>query len=100
MLDFGVIGVIGGEKYMSDLLVGIDLGTSNCAVAYVDPSRGTGSPILDFPVTQLRRLGDVAPQPLLPSCIYLPGEHELPAVAIALPWDPAPQHVIGEFARW
>ena len=85
---------------MSDLLVGIDLGTSNCAVAYVDPSRGTGSPILDFPVTQLRRLGDVAPQPLLPSCIYLPGEHELPAVAIALPWDPAPQHVIGEFARW
>jgi molecular chaperone DnaK (HSP70) len=82
-----------------EYLVGIDLGTSNCAVAVIDPSRGADAPVADFAVTQIRQPGDAGPAPLLPSAIYLKGEHELPAEAIALPWDPVPQDIVGEFAR-
>src|SRR5215831_20367113 len=82
-----------------EYLVGIDLGTSNCAVAIVEPSSGADAPVADFPVTQVRRLGDAGPNPLLPSATYIKGEHELPAEAIALPWDPDPSVVVGEFAR-
>src|SRR5947209_14023426 len=82
-----------------EYLVGIDLGTSNCAVAYVDPSGRSSARVVDFPVTQVRELGNLGPASLLPSAIYLKGEHELPAEAIALPWDPTPKEIVGEFAR-
>jgi molecular chaperone DnaK (HSP70) len=82
-----------------DYLVGIDLGTSNCAVAYVEPSKGPEAPVADFPVTQVLQLGNAGPAPLLPSAIYIKGEHEIPSEAIALPWDPAPREIVGEFAR-
>src|SRR5579883_1833003 len=84
---------------VSPYLVGIDLGTSNCAVAYVDPSQGADAKVVDFPVMQVRQPGNTAPAPLFPSAIYIKGEHELPAEAVALPWDPAPRDIVGEFAR-
>ncbi len=88
--------------------VGIDLGTSNCAVASADLAAGADAPIVDFPIPQVQRPGQVAAQPLLPSCLYLPGAHELAAGAAALPWDSpsgnsaaaAPAPIVGEFARW
>src|SRR5262249_35870480 len=83
----------------STYLVGIDLGTSNCAVAYVEPAHGADARVADFPVTQVRQPGDTGPVPLLPSAIYLKGEHELPAEAVALPWDSLPRDIIGDFAR-
>ncbi len=58
-------------------IVGIDLGTSNCALAFVEPAQGRQAAVVDFPVLQVNRPGEVLPLPLLPSCIYLPGEHEL-----------------------
>ncbi|HSB67898.1 MAG TPA: Hsp70 family protein [Candidatus Methylomirabilis sp.] len=79
-------------------LIGIDLGTSNCAVAAAEPRAGRG--VTDIPILQLQRPGDVTPRPLLPSCIYLPGQHELPPEAIRLPWESGPDCVVGEFARW
>ena len=82
-----------------EMLVGIDLGTSNCAVASVDPARGPDAPVNDFSVLQVRHPGDVSPAPLLPSAIYIKSEHELPSEAIALPWDPNPNEIVGEFAR-
>jgi molecular chaperone DnaK (HSP70) len=82
-----------------EYLIGIDLGTSNCAVAYVDPSKGPEALPADFPVTQALQLGNTGPAPLLPSTIYIKGEHELSPEAIALPWDPSPRDVVGEFAR-
>lgn len=81
-------------------LVGIDLGTSNCAAAWVDPARGAEAEVLDLPIPQLRRLGEVGALPLLPSCVYIPGEHELPAEAVRLPWEGSPGMIVGEFARW
>ncbi len=81
-------------------LVGIDLGTSNCAMAFVEPERGPDAPITDFPITQLNRPGETGAHPLLPSCIYLPGQHELAAGATRLPWADEPSALVGEFARW
>jgi molecular chaperone DnaK (HSP70) len=85
---------------MSDFLIGIDLGTSNSAVAYIDRSSGPDASVLDFPVVQTVRPFDVRPQALLPSALYLQHPDELPAEAYSLPWDPSPPQVAGEFARW
>ena len=43
-----------GAKYV----IGIDLGTSNCAVAYTEPAAGAGAKVVDFPVPQLVRVVD------------------------------------------
>ncbi len=85
---------------MSDHVIGIDLGTSNCALAYARVTAGAPARIEDFAIPQLLRPGQVASQALLPSALYLPGEHEMAAGALALPWDTAPPYPVGEFARW
>ncbi|MBK7857363.1 MAG: hsp70 family protein [Archangiaceae bacterium] len=69
------------------MIVGIDLGTSNCALAYVDPAQGANAKVHDFAVKQQVRPGEVAERPLLPSCLYLPLEPNEPLV-------------VGESARW
>ena len=59
--------------------VGIDLGTSNSALACADlHARDPGAAVSIFEVPQLVGPGDVGPRPLLPSHLYLPGPHELP----------------------
>ena len=91
---------------MSRYLVGIDLGTTNSALAFIDlqtrPQKGDGTDqgsIQAFPVPQLVATGEVGTRPLLPSFLYLPGPHDLPAGSTALPWDPACSFAVGEFAR-
>jgi molecular chaperone DnaK (HSP70) len=81
-------------------IVGIDLGTTHCAVASVDPSKGPTAPVEDFPVPQLVRQGEVSPRSLLPSCVYVPAGHELAAESLRLPWGEGGQQVVGELARW
>src|SRR5436189_215562 len=76
---------------MSRYLIGIDLGTTNSALSYIDTrsaSRTGPVSIKPFPVPQLVSAGDVRDRPLLPSFLYLPGQHDLPPGAAALPWDP------------
>jgi molecular chaperone DnaK (HSP70) len=82
-------------------LVGIDLGTTNSALAYIDlrKARGTRPELQTFPVPQLVAQGELANRPLLPSFLYLPGPHDLPAGATALPWDHGRAYAVGEFAR-
>src|SRR5262245_44272543 len=85
----------------SRYIVGIDLGTTNCAVAYVD-TQGRERPsadIRDFPVPQLVAPAETAPRPMLPSFLYLPGGVELPPGAARLPWDDGAGWIVGEFAR-
>ena len=79
-------------------IIGIDLGTTNCAVAFVNPAQGVDSPVIDFPMPQLQRPGEVAAMPLLPSCLYVPGDHELPPGSTRLPWGESPRLVVGERA--
>jgi hypothetical protein len=62
--------------------VGIDLGTTNSAVAEVDLSiepAGPGEPLpapMPLEVPQMVARGEIAPRELLPSFIYLPPAHE------------------------
>jgi molecular chaperone DnaK (HSP70) len=81
-------------------IVGIDLGTTNCAVAFANTTQGADSPVVDFAIPQLQRPGEVAALPLLPSCLYVSGEHELPPDSTRLPWGESPKLIAGAFARW
>src|SRR4051812_28891131 len=87
---------------MARYLIGIDLGTTNSALAYVDLQRarpGSASGIEAFVVPQLVAPGELASRTLLPSFLYLPGAHDLPAGAVTLPWAPDRAYAVGEFAR-
>ena len=81
--------------------IGIDLGTTHCALAYVDlrASEGeqTSCGVLDIP--QLTAPGTVEQSPLLPSFLYLPHTDELAAGDLALPWSTDQDYAVGEFAR-
>src|SRR5499427_3529203 len=85
----------------SRYVVGIDLGTTNIALAYVDTgAKGdAGARPQQFAIPQVVQPGVVEERPLLPSFLYLPGAAELPAGSLKLPWDPNRDYVVGEFAR-
>jgi len=82
--------------------VGIDLGTTHCALASTalggDKAHAIALNVEAIP--QVVAPGQVEARPLLPSFMYLPHGEELPAGALALPW-PAhdAQRVVGEAAR-
>ncbi len=84
-------------------IIGIDLGTTNSALAYVDLSakeESSGNRTIRFlEIPQLVSPGEVARKPVLPSFLYLPGPYELSPGSTALPWDDARSYAVGEFAR-
>src|SRR5918997_3267130 len=75
----------------SRFLIGIDLGTTNSAVAYVDteerPARGAPPPVRVFEVPQLVAEGELRSLPSLPSFIYFTDEAEDAAPGFRLPWE-------------
>ncbi|WP_051676053.1 Hsp70 family protein [Polaromonas glacialis] len=81
--------------------IGIDLGTTHCALAWVDIGASDGEKtvygVLDIP--QLTAPGSVGNLPLLPSFLYLPHESELAADDLALPWTGEQSFAVGEMAR-
>src|ERR1700752_2061895 len=83
----------------SRFVVGIDLGTTNSALAYVDTGAGGAARVTTFPIPQVVAQGSVEERPLLPSFLYLPGEGEQPAGAMKLPWDAKRDYCVGGFAR-
>ncbi len=82
-------------------IVGIDLGTTNCVVAYVDTQ--TPDPenpsIQLFHIPQLVTPGNVEERDLLPSFLYLPASREFPAGSLNLPWTDELPFVVGMLAR-
>jgi molecular chaperone DnaK (HSP70) len=81
-------------------LVGIDLGTTNTACAYVDTR--AGREIRAFDVPQLVAPGRVAPRPTLPSFVYLAGAHDVPVGSLDLPFgegSPGREFCVGWLAR-
>ena len=85
----------------SRYVVGIDLGTTNCALAFVDTSLPEKERRVEIlPVPQLVAPGEVAERPVLPSFVYLPDAHDEVAGTLSLPWhDTSPEHVVGVYAR-
>jgi molecular chaperone DnaK (HSP70) len=85
----------------SRFVVGIDLGTTNNTLAYVDTGVPAGQEPVPrtLPIPQVVQVGGVEERPLLPSFLYLPGPNELPAGSLKLPWAPDRDFAVGEFAR-
>lgn len=81
--------------------IGIDLGTTHCALACVDLAASDGEKtsygVLGIP--QLTAPGAVESLPLLPSFLYLPHADELAKGDLTLPWSDAQDHAVGELAR-
>ena len=81
-------------------VVGIDLGTTNCALAWADSSAPEGEVRVQVQeIPQVVNPGEVQRRTLLPSFLFIPGEMDFPAGSTALPWNPLPPHVVGELAR-
>jgi molecular chaperone DnaK (HSP70) len=85
----------------SKYVIGIDLGTTNCALAFAPESADPREqpPVVLFEVPQLVNPGEVRDEPLLPSFLYLPGPSDFPAGSTALPWDESPKYVTGALAQ-
>ncbi|WP_213956616.1 Hsp70 family protein [Variovorax sp. dw_954] len=81
--------------------IGIDLGTTHSALAWVDIAGSDGEATVHgtLPIPQLTAPGSVESMPMLPSFLYLPHADEMPAGALALPWAADGQQAVGEMAR-
>lgn len=84
-------------------VIGIDLGTTNCSLAWADKNEVSDThqlpPVTLFPVPQLVNPGEVREEPLLPSFLYIPGANDFPAGTTALPWNGNPRYVTGQLAQ-
>ncbi|MBV8675013.1 MAG: Hsp70 family protein, partial [Acidobacteriaceae bacterium] len=85
----------------SPYLIGIDLGTTNSVVAYVDTQQTPDpeSQIHVFPIPQLASQGEVRTLPALPSFLYFPTKEELATGGVSATWDEDPPMVTGLLAR-
>jgi hypothetical protein len=81
--------------------VGIDLGTTHCALSYVDSEKSEGEQIVQalLLIPQLVSPGAVEARPLLPSFLYLPHRDEFRAGDLGLPWHTDATRIGGELAR-
>ncbi|MFW6081414.1 MAG: Hsp70 family protein [Desulfosalsimonas sp.] len=90
---------------MSDpaYIIGIDLGTTNSAVSYVDLNSGPegAGGIRLFEIPQLTGPGEVQQMQVLPSFCYLPGKYDVDSASLGLPWSKRqePSCFVGTFAR-
>ncbi|HEX2973038.1 MAG TPA: Hsp70 family protein [Tepidisphaeraceae bacterium] len=83
----------------SRFIVGIDLGTTNSAVAYVDTEEAAWR-VRDLAIPQLVAPSTIEARETLPSFHYEAAEGEFPADGLKLPWSgEAEGHVVGFFAR-
>ena len=81
--------------------IGIDLGTTHCALSYVDLHASDGEKVVQqvLPIPQLTSPGSVDAHLLLPSFLYLPHTDELAPGDLSLPWSATQDYATGEFAR-
>jgi hypothetical protein len=81
--------------------VGIDLGTTNSVLAYVELGQcdGEKAPVEVLDLQQLTSPGAIGVKKQLPSFLYQAHEFELAPSDIVLPWNEQPETVVGELAR-
>lgn len=92
-------------------VIGIDLGTTNSAVSYVDVpalktamAKGGALPdknslIKVFNIPQLTGHGEFTKIPVLPSFLYIPGEYDISKEVLKHPWKKREDLFAGSFAR-
>ena len=87
------------DEAPSRYVIGIDLGTTNSAVTYVD-TQETPWQVKVLPLPQLVTAGQVEARDTLPSFHYQAAPGELAAGALRLPWsDHDPTWAVGVLAR-
>ena len=87
------------EAVPSRYVVGMDLGTTNSAVAYVD-TQETPWCVRIFAIPQLVAPGQIESRETLPSFHYQPAAGEVRETALQLPWSPTtPTSAVGIYAR-
>ncbi len=81
-------------------IVGIDLGTTNSCVAYIDTQEPKLS-VRSFKIPQLVAAGTVEALPALPSFCYLPAINEIPSASLRLPWSGQNEQnfIVGNLAK-
>ncbi|MBA3028069.1 MAG: hsp70 family protein [Desulfobacteraceae bacterium] len=89
------------ETWDKPFIVGIDLGTTNCAVGFVDLRNEdpTGNKIESFFIPQLTAEGEIRSLSTLPSFYYIPGPYDISEKSISLPWGTRSDNFAGVFAR-
>ena len=82
----------------SRYIIGIDLGTTNIAVTFIDTERNRDV-INVFSIPQLSASGECSALPLLPAFFYKPGEQNISPGGLELPWNKKLNYGVGLFAR-
>ncbi len=82
-------------------IIGIDLGTTNSAVSFLDlaKSEGDRKSIQVFKVPQLTAPGEFRRLPVLPSFLYIPGDYDIDPQATRPPWPTPEDTFAGTLAR-
>ncbi|MDZ5461362.1 Hsp70 family protein [Azohydromonas lata] len=90
-------GQSAGPRYA----IGIDLGTTHCALSWVDVQGSDGEKTVQgsMDIPQLTAPGSVEDRALLPSFLYLPHADELAPGDMALPWSADQDYIAGDLAR-
>ena len=84
-------------KMSARFSLGIDLGTSNSAVALEDFDNGRTAIV---EITQLLGPNKVGEKPTLPSALYIPHPEEFPEESLRMPWSKnVGGPIVGHFAR-
>jgi hypothetical protein len=80
--------------------LGIDLGTTNCGLAWIDGQADeNNAAVQTFAIPQVVGPGEVHPEPLLESCLYLAQPGEFAEGALDLPWQDGASEIVGRFAH-
>ncbi|WP_417069657.1 Hsp70 family protein [Niveibacterium terrae] len=89
------------EASQAPYTIGIDLGTTHCALSWVEVSASDDEKIAQgvLKIPQLTAPGAVEEQELLPSFLYQPHPSELAPGDLKLPWASHQDFAVGEFAR-
>ncbi|MCK5099997.1 MAG: Hsp70 family protein, partial [Desulfobacteraceae bacterium] len=81
-------------------VIGIDLGTTNCSVSYVDLFKlEKKNRIRTFNIPQLTGQGEFSWGNSLPSFLYIPGEYDISKESLKHPWKKNMDQFPGVFAR-
>ncbi len=79
-------------------IIGIDLGTTNCALTFVDTEQPS-LPLQMFAVPQLSAAGKIDALLTLPSFCYLVNSGEWAPGSLRLPWKEETATFVGQFAK-
>lgn len=79
-------------------VIGIDLGTTNCVLAYA-PLEAETPRVELLKIPQLVAASTVDARESLPSFLYLAAEHEAESGGYDLPWAEGRRFAVGDFAR-